>query len=663
MEKKSKKGIIIGVTSLLLVTLILLGLTYAYYRTRIIGNDSTDPSISVTSKKLEVTYQDDSQIVESKGAKPGEVITKTFSVENTGTATGEYSIILDNIENTMKRTDDLTYELKLGSKVVAEGIMPSNKNDYKVLVSYATVEKDTTNEYTLTIKYANLENIDQSEDMGAKLSMRVNIANIQSSWNGKVNEPVLSEGMIPVKWNDTDKVWVVTTEEDTEWYNYVNQSGDNGESLWANVMLSDGKYKAGSVTVGQEVSIYETGSMFVWIPRYEYKIDSSGIDNVNTFAGTIDIKFIPVSQTTPDSGYDYVHPAFRADASLGGWDTELNGIWVSKYEAGYQAGTVGSDGQTVVNATDTVIYSDKFHTISPSQKSTGYSSYVAPNYFGQDVGKDNYMNVKMSYPVFRAATYSYNYNSIGDNWTISRDMMNTDFYGLANADTHMIKNSEWGAVAYLAHSNYGRAGVEVSVNERNKDDDTSEEKDTGGAYMMSGYNGQVQTVNNATASNSTTNNMTGVFDMNGGIIERTAAYIKATTYSYVTEFGASFTTYDGALQTNSTKYATVYAVGSNDTAPSSNFKAYKNSNGYGDAILETDRGAYTSPGANQDGSWFKDLQRYPYGKVAFFVRGGRYDGGGDSYNTVENAGLFAYKENSGDAATTKTGFRVSIVVE
>ena len=54
MEKKNKQSLIIGMTSLFLVTLILVGLTYAYYRTRIIGNDSTDPSISVVSKKLEV---------------------------------------------------------------------------------------------------------------------------------------------------------------------------------------------------------------------------------------------------------------------------------------------------------------------------------------------------------------------------------------------------------------------------------------------------------------------------------------------------------------------------------------------------------------------------------------------------------------------------------
>ena len=94
MEKKSKKSILIGITSLFLVMILLLGLTYAYYRTRIIGNESTDPSISVTSKKLEITYQNGTSEMNMEGLiEPGFVWTKTFSVENTGDGEASYSII------------------------------------------------------------------------------------------------------------------------------------------------------------------------------------------------------------------------------------------------------------------------------------------------------------------------------------------------------------------------------------------------------------------------------------------------------------------------------------------------------------------------------------------------------------------------------------------
>ena len=46
------------------------------------------------------------------------------------------------------------------------------------------------------------------------------------------NPPVIGAGMIPVKWNEIDSVWEITSEEDLEWYNY-------SEGKLANVMLSD----------------------------------------------------------------------------------------------------------------------------------------------------------------------------------------------------------------------------------------------------------------------------------------------------------------------------------------------------------------------------------------------------------------------------------------
>lgn len=44
------------------------------------------------------------------------------------------------------------------------------------------------------------------------------------------NKPILSAGMIPVKYKNGN--WCITTEDDTEWYNY--ESGN-----MANIMLND----------------------------------------------------------------------------------------------------------------------------------------------------------------------------------------------------------------------------------------------------------------------------------------------------------------------------------------------------------------------------------------------------------------------------------------
>lgn len=113
MEKNNKKSILIGITSIVLVTLLLLGLTYAYYRTRIIGNESTDPSISVTSKKLEIVYTDGTTSVNMDGdIEPGFVLNKTFTVKNTGEdKVNNYLVYLEDVNNPFIQKENLKITL------------------------------------------------------------------------------------------------------------------------------------------------------------------------------------------------------------------------------------------------------------------------------------------------------------------------------------------------------------------------------------------------------------------------------------------------------------------------------------------------------------------------------------------------------------------------
>ena len=57
MNRRQK--IIVSITGIFLVLLILVGLTYGYFLTRIKGN-TNDKSISATTANLEVKYQDGS---------------------------------------------------------------------------------------------------------------------------------------------------------------------------------------------------------------------------------------------------------------------------------------------------------------------------------------------------------------------------------------------------------------------------------------------------------------------------------------------------------------------------------------------------------------------------------------------------------------------------
>lgn len=155
-----------------------------------------------------------------------------------------------------------------------------------------------------------------------------------------VNKPILTRGMIPVKY--VSGAWVVTNEDDPDWYDY---SADVNK--WANVMLLDGIEIQGMTNSevrnstiddmqGKEVS--KESSQFVWIPRYTYKEAGEKYDVV-------------YSKLTSDylaNGY-LKNPAFYFGEYTGAeTDTspntgykaggkELMGIWISKYDAGYAA--------------------------------------------------------------------------------------------------------------------------------------------------------------------------------------------------------------------------------------------------------------------------------------------------------------------------------------
>ena len=303
-----------------------------------------------------------------------------------------------------------------------------------------------------------------------------------------VNSPKVAKGMIPIKYNGTD--WVVCSEEDPEWYNYDNTK------KWANVMLSDGKYKEGTVQEGQVVKENELGSMYVWIPRYAYRIAGEKNIEVNFLKGTTN-KDKNDKEYTTDQNVDtkttaIVHPAFN----LGG--KELSGIWVSKFEA---SGT-NKDGEAVGNASS----SSQNEQYAPDETTIAKS---LPN------------------------KISWRHITIGESQKRSMDIAGSqkEKYGLENANSHLIKNSEWGAVAYLCYSQYGnvpkanRAGTYAS-----------------GGYWYDLYTGQgpknitdegyytkIDNTHNYDTENgrlaSTTGNVTGIYDMNGGSWELIAGYL------------------------------------------------------------------------------------------------------------------------------------------
>ena len=83
----------------------------------------------------------------------------------------------------------------------------------------------------------------------------------------------------------------------------------------------------------------------------------------------------------------------------------------------------------------------------------------------------------------------------------STDYLTTN--GVSTADSHMMKNIEWGAVAYLKQSIYGLGITDIGINSNN-------------SYYTGGGSGTSYKTN---TGQSTTGNITGVYDMSGGAYE------------------------------------------------------------------------------------------------------------------------------------------------
>jgi len=209
----------------------------------------------------------------------------------------------------------------------------------------------------------------------------------------------VESGMIPVKWNGTTLVKADASNKNNDWYDYDNQK-------WANaVMVTETNRNTYlNASAGTTINTNDVLQYLVYIPRFKYAIPSG------EGYREIDVVFQSVNDpvelgTAVDNSY-YTHPAFWWDKDndrVRDAGEEIKGFWIGKFEL------TGTTSQV---------------TVLPNKISlTGISS--PKNFFNYTRAMQNEGNI----------------------------------YGYGNdVDTHLIKNSEWGAVAYLATSRYGKYG-------------------------------------------------------------------------------------------------------------------------------------------------------------------------------------------------------------
>ena len=226
MNKKQK--IIVSVVGITIVLLTLLGLTYAYFLTRIQGN-TNDKSISVTTANLILEYADvNDELITDSAVEPGKSWTKTFVATNKGNATVTYGVALENIVNTIERKDDLVYTLdckqysKTGFSIdktnkTVTGTISGTCNgvsDETTFPSIGTIivqneiADDKAQVYTLLVTYKEM-NVDQSVDMNKTFSAKANL--VDPNVFKPYGEGTLATAIIDSAKNKTNGTELVST--------------------------------------------------------------------------------------------------------------------------------------------------------------------------------------------------------------------------------------------------------------------------------------------------------------------------------------------------------------------------------------------------------------------------------------------------------------------
>ena len=373
----------------------------------------------------------------------------------------------------------------------------------------------------------------------------------------KVKEPIVADGSYnDEKGVNTPKLGTGMTPIKWNGSSWVNTTGNDPE--WYDYTA---KKWANAKT--------SDGSMWVWIPRYAYSI-TSGYHSSS--AGNIEVEFMKGLTNETSTGRKSfnnasgqgkwnIHPAFN-------YGQTVSGIWVAKFEASPEGATTNPSNS--------------------EYDGTGKKLQVKP-------GVSSWSNIAIG----NAYTVCLNYNSI--------------------LNSHMMKNDEWGAVAYLSKSKYGK-NAEVDIN-------------SDSSYYTGGGSGNAYVTN---VGQSTTGTVHGVYDMSGGAWEYVAAYVN--------NGNSNLTNYGSSLVNGDAKTKNVYSKGSSDSRDN-NYSA--NSGKYGDAVYET------SASGGSSTSWYGNGSNFPNSGWPFFIRGGYYIGG-----TV--AGVFCFSNYDGHNSSGYT-FRPVLV--
>ena len=629
--KKDPKKFIMLVVSIVFVLALTIGSSYAY----LTYISKTGNTTKIEAGTLALTFNNESNAITMIDALPmsdnqgldGENEYE-FTVENTGSLPASYVITLDNtcVEGKSYTIDGNSINadrcvpsqyIKVGLKIGSDEykVLEYNENEASYILDAGSMNANSSKSYKMKLwldydtpnDYNSHGTLDVIFSAKLGLSYEQGVANLDTSG---ANEPILDTNMIAVYYDEISEVWKkadsTNMKKDYQWYDYSNK-------MWANsiTVTEASRTTYLNASPGTEIAMEDILTMQVWIPRYKYKVWNYNSDGtVTSEPQEIEIVFESGASSTGDitctdsiSGTDgaksesckinnvectdstcnnkyYTHPAFTFG------EEEIEGFWIGKFEL---TGTISN-----------ITTKPDLSSIRDQRVGDFETNIMAMNDSGNQYG-------------FNTST-----------------------------DTHMIKNMEWGAVAYLSHSKYGTCTsetcTEIGIN-NNSSYITGCGASAGSSESTTCNSYETELGQSA----STTGNIYGVYDMSGGSFE----YVMGNTvspdgttmmsgnssssnsgYTGIIYDGGNFTTYTGTYSYPEDKYYDKYSYGRSDSQ--------RIRSKLGDGIKEV-------LNASNYG-WYSDYSYLANSDLPWFGRSGLYDLG-------SNAGAFYSGSDYGNAYT------------
>ena len=358
---KRKKELIVVLTSLLV---IVLSVSVAYFTTKILG---TGKEISVESADLKVIFTSGSGTINGTNIEPGwSSAENTFTVKNESNGTYKYNIIIKDLVNTFVTEGFLQYKITStdgGYNMTDFTDVPKSSSARDTVLAFnINIDKGATHTYTIEIKYLESTDVDQSADMGKKLSGKIFIEKYETTLISKLfeNNPTIStrtDFSTPFTTNTANTLYKAT-ENGTDVYYFA---GRDTASTPINNWVKFGKTNKNECTYNGSTVLYFNGFDVVSAENESQCLSSKICKSDNQYG---------VGETVTE---DFC-------TSQGGEWTNQNAKWgTSTYNFYWRIIRTNSDGGvrllyhgTSTTATDAYIGESVFNTNGNSPKYVGY---------------------------------------------------------------------------------------------------------------------------------------------------------------------------------------------------------------------------------------------------------------------------------------------------